>query len=197
MVLLIDQIDIHTILFTETCIFLKLVRPIIMSSTDLSDTSPSVGLLLGRFQPFHLGHLHALKYALSKVDQLLLGIGSSNKSRETDNPYNAQERYDMITQSVSDAMLGRITIHMVPDVDNHKEWVRMLYKTLPPFNTIFTNDSLTTKLMANTSVYGIPFLNRTDLSGTVIRTRMATNMPWQHLVPGGTARVVRSLGFET
>ncbi len=40
------------------------------------------GLLIGRFQPFHLGHLEAFRFALSKVDKLWIGIGSSNKSSE-------------------------------------------------------------------------------------------------------------------
>ena len=50
------------------------------------------GLLIGRFQPFHLGHLEALKFALSKVDNLWLGLGSSNKSIEKSNPFSAEER---------------------------------------------------------------------------------------------------------
>jgi len=37
------------------------------------------GLLIGRFQPFHLGHLEAFQFALSKVDKLWVGLGSSNK----------------------------------------------------------------------------------------------------------------------
>ncbi len=41
------------------------------------------GLLIGRFQPFHLGHLEALQFALSKVDKLWIGLGSSNKSIHT------------------------------------------------------------------------------------------------------------------
>jgi len=50
------------------------------------------GLLIGRFQPFHLGHLEALKFASSKVDNLWLGLGSSNKSIEKSNPFSAEER---------------------------------------------------------------------------------------------------------
>ena len=32
------------------------------------------GLLIGRFQPFHLGHLDALRFALTKVENLWLGL---------------------------------------------------------------------------------------------------------------------------
>ena len=45
------------------------------------------GLLIGRFQPFHLGHLDALQFALSKVDKLWVGLGSSNLPPQKDNPF--------------------------------------------------------------------------------------------------------------
>jgi nicotinamide-nucleotide adenylyltransferase len=54
------------------------------------------GLLIGRFQPFHLGHLEALQFALSKVDKLWVGLGSSNKSIEKNNPFTAEQRKEMI-----------------------------------------------------------------------------------------------------
>ena len=36
------------------------------------------GLLIGRFQPFHLGHLDAVLFGLSRTENLFIGIGSSN-----------------------------------------------------------------------------------------------------------------------
>ena len=35
-----------------------------------------VGLLVGRFQPFHKGHLHLIEKSLNLVDMLVVGIGS-------------------------------------------------------------------------------------------------------------------------
>ena len=60
------------------------------------------GLLIGRFQPFHLGHLEALQFALSKVDKLWVGLGSSNKSAQKNDPFSAEERKDMILSSIDD-----------------------------------------------------------------------------------------------
>ena len=54
------------------------------------------GFLIGRFQPFHLGHVEAVKFALSKVEQLYIGIGSSNKSHQLRNPFTVEERKQMI-----------------------------------------------------------------------------------------------------
>ncbi|HDM88409.1 MAG TPA: nicotinamide-nucleotide adenylyltransferase, partial [Candidatus Bathyarchaeota archaeon] len=38
------------------------------------------GLFIGRFQPPHLGHLHAIKQALEECDELIIVIGSSQYS---------------------------------------------------------------------------------------------------------------------
>ncbi len=68
------------------------------------------GLLIGRFQPFHLGHLEALRFALSKVDKLWVGLGSSNKPVEKNNPFTAQQRKEMILSSIDDSMKEKISI---------------------------------------------------------------------------------------
>jgi len=36
------------------------------------------GLFVGRFQPFHKGHLRAVKDILGKVDELVIVVGSLN-----------------------------------------------------------------------------------------------------------------------
>ena len=78
-----------------------------------------IGFLIGRFQPFHLGHLEAIKFALTKVEHLHVGIGSSNKSHEKRNPFTADERKKMILSSTDDELqklrkkiiiLGEVTV---------------------------------------------------------------------------------------
>ena len=54
-----------------------------------------MGLLIGRFQPFHNGHLYLIKEALQSVDRLIIGIGSSNVQNE-DNPFDYETRKEMI-----------------------------------------------------------------------------------------------------
>ncbi|HLN89981.1 MAG TPA: adenylyltransferase/cytidyltransferase family protein, partial [Candidatus Binatia bacterium] len=50
------------------------------------------GLYVGRFQPFHLGHLDAIKYVLKEVDELVIVIGSAQYSHNSNNPFTAGER---------------------------------------------------------------------------------------------------------
>ena len=85
-----------------------------------------IGFLIGRFQPFHLGHLEAIKFALSKVEHLHIGIGSSNKSHEERNPFTADERKKMILSSIDEKLSKKLSIHYIPDVDDHSKWTHLV-----------------------------------------------------------------------
>ena len=146
------------------------------------------GLLIGRFQPFHLGHLEALQFALSKVDRLFVGLGSSNKPAQKNNPFSAEERKEMILSSIDDSMKEKITIYFIPDLDNHIKWIEKIDSIVPKFDIIFSNDELTNHLYSkrDTQVTTIPFLKRDELSGTNIRDLIISDQKWEHLVPEGT-----------
>ncbi|MBA4435784.1 MAG: nicotinamide-nucleotide adenylyltransferase [Nitrosopumilus sp.] len=146
------------------------------------------GLLIGRFQPFHLGHLEALRFALSKVDNLWLGLGSSNKPTEKNNPFSAEERKEMILSSIDESMKEKITIYFIPDLDNHVKWIEKIDTIVPQFDIIFSNDELTNHLYSkrDVQVIPIPFLKRNELSGTNVRDLIISDQKWEHLVPLGT-----------
>ena len=153
------------------------------------------GLLIGRFQPFHLGHLKALQFALCKVDKLWLGLGSSNKPIEKNNPFSADERKKMILSSIDDAMKSKIVIYFIPDVDNHVKWIEQIDTIVPNFDIVFSNDPLTNHLYSKRTVQvvSIPFLKRDQLSGTRIRDLIKSDQKWDALVPSGTELILKNL----
>ncbi len=146
------------------------------------------GLLIGRFQPFHLGHLEALRFALSKVDKLWIGLGSSNKPIQKNNPFSADERKEMILSSIDNSMKKKISIYYIPDMDNHVKWIENIDTIVPKFDIVFSNDELTNHLYSKRSVQvmPIPFLKRDKLSGTNIRDLIISDQKWNDLVPEGT-----------
>ena len=146
------------------------------------------GLLIGRFQPFHLGHLEAFQFALSKVDKLWVGIGSSNKPAQKNDPFSTEERKEMILSSTDDSMKDKISIYFIPDFDNHIQWIEKIDNIVPKFDIVFSNDELTKHLYSTRSVQvtSIPFLNRDELSGTNIRNLIISDQKWDDLVPEGT-----------
>jgi nicotinamide-nucleotide adenylyltransferase len=156
------------------------------------------GLLIGRFQPFHLGHLEALQFALSKVDKLYVGLGSSNKPVEKNNPFTAEQRKEMILSSIDDSMKEKISIYFIPDVDNHIRWIEKIDTIVPKFDIIFSNDDLTKHLYSkrNIQVLSIPFLNRESLSGTNIRDLIVRDQKWDNLIPTGTRNFLERTGAK-
>ena len=156
------------------------------------------GLLIGRFQPFHLGHLEALQFALSIVDKLWVGLGSSNKSIEKNNPFSAEERKEMILSSIDDSMKNKITIYFIPDIDNHVKWIEKIDTIIPKFDIVFSNDPLTDHLYSKRTVQviSIPFLKRDQLSGTRIRNLIKSDQKWDDLIPNGTKILLENLDVK-
>ena len=150
------------------------------------------GLLIGRFQPFHLGHLDAVLFGLSRTENLFIGIGSSNKSNERKNPFSAEERTEMIISSIESSMIDRLKIFDIPDVDNHEKWTFEIDQIVPKYDVVFTNDEFTKTLFEKRKIDVIPVVlkDREKFSGTNVRQLITDDINWQDLVPRGTRKVL-------
>ncbi len=153
------------------------------------------GLLVGRFQPFHLGHLDAVLFGLSRTENLFIGVGSSNKFNEKKNPFSAEERKEMIISSIESSLIGRIKIFEIPDVDNHEKWTFEIDQIVPKYDVVFTNDEFTKTLFKKRQINVIPVVlkEREKFSGTNIRQLIIDGKNWQDLVPQGTRKVLDKL----
>src|SRR5215213_1645315 len=61
------------------------------------------GLMLGRFQPFHNGHLALTKQILTECDELVIIIGSAQFNFIDKDPFSAGERLLMIHEGLKEA----------------------------------------------------------------------------------------------
>ena len=157
------------------------------------------GLLIGRFQPFHNGHLAAVDFGLSKVENLWIGIGSSNKSYEKKNPFTANERQEMIVSSIDHDKLKRVKIYFIPDIGDHERWTYHVDSIIPEYDVVFSNDEFTITLYKKREkkVIEVPLLKREVISGTNIREMIATEKDWVDLVPEGTKNVLLRIDAKT
>ena len=153
------------------------------------------GLLIGRFQPFHIGHLSAVEFALSKVEKLWIGIGSSNKPNEKKNPFTADERREMILSSIDENTVKQIQIFNIPDVDDHEKWTYHVDSIVPKYDVVFSNDDFTKSLFSKRGikVISVPLKERESLSGTNVREKIVSDQKWEDLVPEGTKRVLQKI----
>ncbi|MEK6949007.1 MAG: nicotinamide-nucleotide adenylyltransferase, partial [Nanoarchaeota archaeon] len=126
------------------------------------------GLFIGRFQPFHLGHLQDIKDALKEVDELLIGIGSSNEERTKENPFTVNERVKMADSVLLKNGISKYFIFPIPDFNDDDKWVQHIEKNLPKFDVVYTGNKWTERCFRKFG-YNIKKVNMLEgISSTII-----------------------------
>jgi len=155
------------------------------------------GLFVGRFQPFHLGHLAAIKDVLKEVDELVIVIGSAQCSHNLNNPFTAGERLIMVRKALEEAGIdcSRVWVVPVPDAHLHMMWVSAVEGYTPPFDVVYSNEPLSRRLFieAKYRVKSIRFHERKLYSSTEIRERMLKEESWEKLVPRSVAVFIKEI----
>lgn len=63
-------------------------------------TKKPFGVFICRCSPFHNGHASVIQAALEKVERLIIVIGSANQPRTIKNPWDTEERIQMISEAL-------------------------------------------------------------------------------------------------
>jgi nicotinamide-nucleotide adenylyltransferase len=157
-------------------------------------------LFVGRFQPFHYGHLHAIQTILRECDELVLVVGSAQMSHEPDNPFTAGERIEMIRAALNAKGVppDRYLIMPIPDAPAHRVWVSAVESQTPRFDVVYSNQSLTRRLLieAGYEVRRIEMFERGKYEATEIRRRILDGENWSDLVPQDVYRIVQEIDGE-
>lgn len=147
----------------------------------------SSALYVGRFQPFHKGHLHAVSHILERETDVTIVVGSALTSHEEKNPFTAGERIEMIAETLDSRGIdgGRYWLVPVPDVELHSTWTAYVESLCPEFDSVYSNEPLTRTLFEERGrdVESIPFLRREVYSGREFRRRVRGGEEWEELVP--------------
>jgi len=153
-------------------------------------------LIVGRFQPFHFGHLKLIAAAVlaDDVERIKIGIGSAQFKNTKENPFSAEERREMIENS-----LGKISkkyeLFEIPDINDNEHWVSHVSEITGKFDFVYTNGELEMRLFkkAGYEVRTTEFFQRKDYCGIEIRRRISEGEEWKHLVPDGTFNVLEKI----
>jgi nicotinamide-nucleotide adenylyltransferase len=155
------------------------------------------GLYVGRFQPFHFGHLEAIKEVLKETEELVIVIGSAQYSHNFHNPFTAGERLVMIRRALQEADINysRLWVVPVPDVHLHMLWVSALEGYTPRFNIVYSNEPLTRRLFieAGYEVKSIRFFQRKIFTSTLVREKMLQGESWTKLIPKSVADFIKEI----
>ncbi len=157
----------------------------------------STALFVGRFQPFHLGHLHYIKNILEKHKKLIIGIGSALKKGTRHNPFSAEVRKKMILDSLSEEKidLSAIKIIFLDDNTSDRKWLDNAIKKAGSFNIVYTGDNPRVRTLFEGRGIRVEALKKRykGISSTAIREKIRENSGWQELVPKAVEEIIISL----
>lgn len=167
------------------------------------------GMVHGRFQPFHAGHLAYLRGAAARCDDLLVGITDPDRrSRRPEpsdplrhlpesNPFTYTERMAMVAAAAGEA---GVPVRIVPfPITDPDLWDDYVPAGTVHFIRLFSpwGDVKVDRLRARGfRVEVLPAPEGKVVSGADVRDALRAGGPWRDLVPPAVARVIEDLPVE-
>jgi nicotinamide-nucleotide adenylyltransferase len=165
-----------------------------------------LGMIHGRFQPFHNGHLEYLRGAAARADEVFVGITNPDPTRIKEepsdpirhlpesNPFTYVERLLMIEAVAEDE---GIRAHVIPFPVNEPElWSAYIPAEVTQYLRLFSEWGGTKLDRMREAGYEVVVLDEgadKEISGADVRAALRAGEDWEALVPSGVARVIHSL----
>lgn len=158
------------------------------------------GLMMGRFQPFHLGHLDLAKQILKECDEVIIAITSSQFNYLQKDPFTAGERIEMIHNSLKESTidLSRCIVVAIENQFNIATWASYLKAALPHFDKVYSGNEYVKMLLADSAIDVVTpkFLDRTKYNATNIRSMIISGDDWQKLVPNTVVKFLEKINAK-
>ena len=142
------------------------------------------GLMVGRFQPFHNGHLYLSHQILQECDELIIAIGSAQFNYIYKDPFTAGERVLMIHAALSESKVDLTRCYVIPIVndENNARWLAHLRSMVPSFNILYSGNDFVTNLVSQEIKIKKPLFSKKNVyNGTNIRKQMARMQNWKKI----------------
>lgn len=154
--------------------------------------------MIGRFQPFHLGHLELVHQILNENDEIIIIVGSSQVNYTSKNPFTAGERIWMIRDTLIESKIdmSRVFLINVTDDVNNSRWFSNIKSLSPPFKVIYTGNKFVKILLKNETVHikEPKLFQENTLKGSVIRKLiLEDSSKWQELVSESVRKIFREI----
>lgn len=151
-------------------------------------------VFLGRFQPLHLGHKKVIEKYREEFEDLILGVGSSSKQRDEENPLSFEEREEMIKDCFPD-----LEVIGLEDEERTEEgnriWSEKIAEKTDADVLISGNELVQHLVEEHTSMEVVePEMHDPDIySGTEVRRRIRAGEEWRYLVPKCSKQKIEEL----
>ena len=153
-------------------------------------------LFIGRFQPFHMGHLRTIEWICEKADFLYIILAEDHHGGIERNPYSREQRERMINGSLKKLGINNYEIVYIPDFETVNGWVNAIKNRVPEFDVVFTRNPWVEDCFKKRG-FKTKKQPRSDFAkcnATTIREKMKNGEEWEHLVPEAVAEIIKKTG---
>jgi len=154
-------------------------------------------MFIGRFQPFHNGHLDIVKKILKDNEKIIITIGSAEKNFLPQNPLTAGERFQLIEAALKEAKIPADKFCIIPvrNVNNFALWVKHINMYVPPYTKIYTGSKIVKACYEGQHHEKGPTVvqieREVQVSATTIREAIMNDNDWEDLVPKAVANLLK------
>ena len=169
-----------------------------MENTDYTIPKGKKVVFVGRFQPFHNGHLEAIKWILGQTGEVSIVIGSMQEYGQANNPLDFKERKEILEAALKEAGIKNYKIFGLPDFRNNAAWSKKLLEVagLDAGRAVLV--SLNDWARESAREIGIEIADHPmffdNLSATQVRQTVAAGFEWDKLAPVAVARHLKNNG---
>lgn len=173
-----------------------------------------IGVIHGRFQPFHKDHLKYVLAGFEKVDFLYIGLTNPDpshtiedytdlrRSQMSANPCTYYERLLMVRNSLFDKGIDIKKFCIVPfPINLNSIWKFYLPQDAIYFLTIY--DDWGEKKLQMFTEYGLEThilwrksIEEKGFTGSEIRKSISLDKPWKHFVPNATYEIIKTFKID-
>ncbi len=150
-------------------------------------------LFVGRFQPFHKGHLYVIQKILPFVDELIIGIGTLDKTKG-ENLFTYEQRKEMIEKVLEQKRISKkITFVALEDNPDDAVWLSKTLSKTGHIDVVIGNNEWTNSIFEKSGykVWRIGFYFRNLYEGQKIRKLIKERKHWEKRVPAPVASLVK------
>jgi len=152
--------------------------------------------MIGRFQPFHKGHLLLAKQIFGDCEELIIAVGSAQFNYMFKEPFTAGERIVMIHESLMESSFDLCRCYIIPieNEENNATWFAHMRSMVPSFDVLYSGNEFVLNLIGKQIEIRSPvFIKREKYNGSYIRELMTKNDDWKKLVPTSVSTLIEQL----
>jgi len=160
-----------------------------------------VALFIGRFQPFHHGHVYVINNIFKEFKKIKIAIGSSQLSNTCINPFTSTERKKFLISALKSRNYPskNYEIFEIPDIFNAEKWVNHVVSIVGDFDIVFSNSDWI-RILFQQKDFNIGkkiTIFKKKYNGTNIRKLICKNdKNWRNLVPKEVIKIMEESSID-